>query len=54
MSTPPDGLAGELRTIIFVRGVTSEASSSESRRNPFDWRIGIGIALPPIQLTSDS
>ena len=42
MSTPPVGLAGELMTISLVRGVTSEASSSGSRRNSFSWRIGIG------------
>ena len=54
MSTPPVGLAGEFSTIIVVRGVTSEASSSGSRRKSFDWRIGTGTDLPPIQLTSDS
>ena len=47
MSTPPVGLAGELRTIILVLAVTSEASSSMSRRKSFSWRIGMGTAVPP-------
>ncbi len=39
---PAGGLAGELMTIILVRGVTSEASSSGSSRKSFSWRMRDG------------
>ena len=45
VSTPPVGLAGELMTSSFVRGVTSEASSSRSSRKSFSSRIGIGTGV---------
>ena len=52
--TPPVGLAGELITIIFVRSVTSAASSSGSSRNSCSWRMGIGTGVPPTNRVTDS
>ena len=46
--------AGELMTSIRVRGVTSERSSSTSRRNSFSWRIGIGTGFAPANRVTDS
>ncbi len=54
VSTPPVGLAGELMTMSLVRSVTSEASSSGSRRNSFSWRIGIATGMPPTNRVTDS
>ena len=54
VSTPPVGLAGELITMSFVRGVTRDASSSGSSRKLFSWRMAIGTAVPPTNRVTDS
>ena len=54
VSTPPVGLAGELRNSTRVRGVMSEASSSTSSRKSCSIRIGIGTGVAPTNRVSDS
>ena len=53
-STPPVGLAGELRNSTRVRGVMSPASSSTSSRKSLAMRIGIGTGVAPTKRVSDS
>ena len=46
--TPPVGLAGELRMISRVCGVSSDSVSSAEKAKPFASRIGIGTGRAPV------
>ena len=48
------GLAGELKMISFVRGVTRRRSSSTSRRKSFSSRSGSGTGVAPTKRVIDS
>src|SRR5215203_3549547 len=46
VSTPPVGLAGELRITSLVRSLRPALNSSRSKRNPFSWRRGTKTGPP--------
>jgi len=50
---PPVGFCGELRMIIRVRSVTSEASSAASNRKPLASRSGSDTGLAPMNAAKD-
>src|SRR5215218_10109877 len=47
VSTPPVGLAGELRITSRVRSLRPARNSSRSKRNSFSWRSGTKTGRPP-------
>ena len=54
VSTPPVGLAGELRITSFVRSLRLAANSSRSKRKARSWRSGTKTGRPPTKFTIDS
>ncbi len=52
--TPPVGFAGELRTIIFVRGDSFASKVSRSNEKPRLSTSGIGTGVAPRKLITDS